>query len=70
VSHAVGSPHRQIANENRLRAGERLIVHTAGAGGWGNVQDRAISTASTADNAPVIRASGSIAAYAQAQAEF
>jgi 5-oxoprolinase (ATP-hydrolysing) len=58
--------------------GEQLIVHTAGAGGWGTPEDADLPTldkpsrvvpAPGARSLPFTKANGSVSQYAQTQAE-
>lgn len=62
-----------------MRPGEQLIVHTAGAGGWGRPEDNrvhglsderhVVMTKGGARPPPFTKANGSVSQYAQAQAE-
>ena len=61
----------------RMLAGEELIVHTAGAGGWGApdevTEERTVTSAVTPKAGltapPYTRANGSVSQYSQTQAE-
>jgi hypothetical protein len=54
-----------------LRQGESLIVHTAGAGGWGVAPPTGSVVAAVSGQhlLPATKANGSVAMYTQAQAE-
>lgn len=55
-----------------MRAGEQLIVHTAGAGGWGSPEHAADSEADQGKMqmaGSLTRANGSIGMYSTAQNE-
>jgi 5-oxoprolinase (ATP-hydrolysing) len=54
----------------RLQAGEQLIVHTAGAGGWGKPGSESVVETTAGGSLPrATRANGSVSLYTQAEAE-
>jgi 5-oxoprolinase (ATP-hydrolysing) len=54
----------------RLHAGEQLIVHTAGAGGWGEPGSESVVETKAGGSLPrATRGNGSVSLYTQAEAE-